>query len=192
MPVNLTCFTCHRTFSVPPSRATTARYCSNDCRPRTYRQIRPDGYVWVWAPDHPNAYRSGRIAEHRLVASGIIGRPLRPTEDVHHRNGDPADNRPENLEIVEHGAHSRLHRETHQWAKCYERCQACQTTSVPHVANGYCQRCYDRKRRPAHRIKLFSWSIYYPACTMCGTDHAPHYAKGFCRRCYDLQRPDRH
>lgn len=57
------------------------------------------GYWLVFSPNHPNATISGYVLEHRLVLSEMLGRPLRPFETAHHRNGIRSDNRPENLEL---------------------------------------------------------------------------------------------
>lgn len=40
-----------------------------------------------------------REVQHRVVMESVLGRPLQPHETAHHKNGDRADNRPENLEL---------------------------------------------------------------------------------------------
>lgn len=61
------------------------------------RSVDANGYVRI---SGTSATRKGRdVLEHRSVMEQLIGRPLRPEESVHHRNGVRDDNRPENLEL---------------------------------------------------------------------------------------------
>jgi hypothetical protein len=57
------------------------------------------GYVFLFEPAHPNAHRDGYVAEHTKVMAEILGRRLERYEEVHHRNGNRSDNRPDNLEL---------------------------------------------------------------------------------------------
>ncbi|SRR6266498_3661117 len=52
------------------------------------------GYIYVWEPSHPNANKRGYVAEHTKVMAEVLGRPLYPSEEVHHRNKRRDDNRP--------------------------------------------------------------------------------------------------
>lgn len=64
------------------------------------RTIASNGYVLIKRTGHPMADVRGYVYEHRLVASEILGRLLLGGEQVHHKNGDKTDNRPENIEVV--------------------------------------------------------------------------------------------
>jgi len=68
------------------------------------------GRIAVYAPNHPKACLFGgtHILEYRLMAESKIGRYLRDDEIVHHINGDPTDNRPENLEVMTQSEHAKL------------------------------------------------------------------------------------
>jgi hypothetical protein len=66
-------------------------------------------YLYRYQPDHPLATKSGYVLDHRLKMEAHLGRALLRSEVVHHRNGDPLDNRIENLEVFQTNADHLRH-----------------------------------------------------------------------------------
>lgn len=78
-------------------------FCSRECRWSSHlhaRQTTSAGYILIYVGrGEPGATSSGHILEHRKVMADHLGRCLAEDENVHHKNGDRADNRLENLEL---------------------------------------------------------------------------------------------
>lgn len=64
-------------------------------------RIRHKGGPMRRVSEHPRANKSGYVFEHQLLAEMRLQRFLTPQEKVCHINGDPMDNRDENLEVRE-------------------------------------------------------------------------------------------
>jgi hypothetical protein len=67
-----------------------------------------EGYWRVMVPEHPRASGRGYVKRCILVLEKKLDRPLFPDEVPHHINGDKADDREENLSVMnfrEHDAH---------------------------------------------------------------------------------------
>ena len=73
-------------------------------------RILEDDYWIVYAPDHPNARKSGYVLEHRKVMADHLGRKLEDWEEIHHKDENTLNNEISNLLVTNHKEHRNLHR----------------------------------------------------------------------------------
>jgi hypothetical protein len=67
------------------------------------------GYRQRLCPWHQRADRRGYVMEHILVWEEATGVPVPPGCCIHHLNGNKADNRIQNLCMMQHAAHTVFH-----------------------------------------------------------------------------------
>lgn len=77
------------------------------------RREHADGYIIVRVADEEitqhSVRKDGWMYEHRYVAECVLGRRLRPDEQVDHRNEDKHDNRWSNLRVMTRADHASRH-----------------------------------------------------------------------------------
>ena len=95
------CAQCGVQFKVQLSKLNIRFYCGRRCASQALRSLTPRlAYVTISA--------NGRqVYEHRHIMERVLGRPLTRKEHVHHINGNPTDNRIENLELLSASEHQR-------------------------------------------------------------------------------------
>ena len=99
--------------------------------------------------------------EHSLVWEKYHGRPVRRGYVIHHKNGDPLDNRIENLEEMLLGEHNSLHKlgnmNSHFWVngKEYKKCL------------GPCARTLPVEMFPLNGCSAAGTPVRRPVCVDC-------------------------
>lgn len=95
------------------------------------RLIDSNGYVDLLIKSWPSARKNGYIREHRYVMEKHIGRCLKSTEHIHHKDGNKKNNSIDNLEILGASEHMKSHRRSFGCSvkDCKNR----------HQARGYCK-----------------------------------------------------
>lgn len=111
--------------------------------------IEKTGRVLIYSPEHPNANWKNYVYRYRLVMEKKLGRFLKTSELVHHKNGDCSDDRLSNLEVTDRVKHGRIHMQIKmrgKWSLSHSKCQQCKTAKRKHKARGFCEPCYEQNR----------------------------------------------
>lgn len=120
------------------------------------KTISRDGRVLIYSPDHPRPCSGRYVYRYRLKMEKKLGRILRRDEVVHHKDGNPSNDRIGNLQLLSAKEHNAISARTPLkcgWSRNFHRCTECLSTERKHKSKGLCTRCNDRKRWPRRQLK---------------------------------------
>ena len=101
-------------------------------------------------PKYKFVYVNGKVKRlHRFVLEQYLGRELEPDECCHHLNGNPLDNRLENLELMLKSEHTRLH---HKGKKLSDETKRKMSIKAKQRGSEYWKKW--RKLRKGHEVSL--------------------------------------
>lgn len=80
------------------------------------------GYFRVYRPDYPGSWKSGYAKRYWVMYWLVTGYVQKIGDDIHHKNGVKLDDRPNNLQLLSHGEHSRV---TQTTPDVYGVCAGC-------------------------------------------------------------------
>ena len=141
------------------------RFCSRSCsnlgqmgekNHRFKGKRRLEGYIVVYSPSHPKAFRDGEVFEHILVAEKALGHYLPKGAVVHHINGIKDDNRNCNLLICQNdNYHKRLH----------ARIRRLEDTQSFNLKR--CTKCKEIKSLTNFHLNKNNWDGHVERCQAC-------------------------
>jgi len=94
----------------------------------------------------------------RVLMEAILGRPLLLTEDVHHKDENPRNNDPDNLEVIDHCEHERKHAKNKKESgklKYHNKEMICPVCKKTFIWTARQQSCYNRKTRSTANSRKF-------------------------------------
>lgn len=169
--VRVLCDECGVELNKAPSRILENNYCNIHCY-KTSRErvawtdpnskcsqyVDGSGRMRVWVPEHPRSYSDGYLLRNIVHWEYYNGQRIPDGYDVHHKDHDKLNDSQENLELISHADHAKLHNPV-IWEECV--CQQCDCIfkikpwrlNEPGANRGsYCsQECYHESRRKPTR-----------------------------------------
>ena len=100
-PVSLYCASCAQIISNPHKGNLHSSWKGG--------QTIQKGYIVIYNPEHPNHDINGYVERCRLILESELGEILPRKIDIHHINRIKTDDRLENLMVLSHAEHLRLH-----------------------------------------------------------------------------------
>lgn len=96
----LSCKACNTEFS---GSRKTQKLCTNcNASKQKFRAEIKTTNTYIWKVN-------GKLHEHKFIAESILGKKLQTNEVVHHVDGDPKNNKLENLMVMTRSIHGKLH-----------------------------------------------------------------------------------